>query len=96
MVFSPDSASTRSITMWRNEPGSMPGSLYKFPGIAQLAERVIWDHEAVGSSPTTRTIRPVSQAVKTPDFQSGIMGSTPIQVTIFTRKELLYDTTGIY
>lgn len=27
-----------------------------FRGVAQLAERVIWDHEAVGSRPATSTI----------------------------------------
>ena len=30
---------------------------YKYPGVAQLIERVIWDHEPVGLSPATRTIR---------------------------------------
>ena len=27
----------------------------QYPGMAQLVARVIWDHEVVGSSPTTRT-----------------------------------------
>ena len=25
------------------------------PGVAQLVERVVWDHEAAGSKPVTRT-----------------------------------------
>ena len=26
-----------------------------FPGVAQLVARVVWDHEAAGSNPVTRT-----------------------------------------
>ena len=33
-----------------------------FPGVAQLVARVVWDHEAAGSIPVTRTI------YKTADF----------------------------
>lgn len=28
----------------------------KYPGIAQLVARVVWDHQVGGSSPSTRTI----------------------------------------
>lgn len=27
-----------------------------YPGVAQLVERVVWDHEAAGSNPVTWTI----------------------------------------
>lgn len=26
-----------------------------YPGVAQLVERMVWDHDAAGSSPVTRT-----------------------------------------
>ena len=29
-----------------------------YPGVAQLVERVVWDHEAAGSKPVTRTRKP--------------------------------------
>ena len=32
-------------------------TLYIYPGVAQLVARVIWDHEAAGSNPVTRTIK---------------------------------------
>ena len=28
----------------------------KYPGVAQLVARVVWDHQAAGSNPVTRTI----------------------------------------
>ena len=28
---------------------------YLFPGVAQLVARVVWDHQAAGSNPVTRT-----------------------------------------
>lgn len=28
----------------------------EYPGVAQMVERVVWDHEAAGSRPVTRTI----------------------------------------
>ena len=28
---------------------------HRYPGVAQLVERVVWDHEAAGSRPVTRT-----------------------------------------
>ena len=28
-----------------------------YPGIAQMVERVVWDHEAADSRPATRTIK---------------------------------------
>ena len=30
-----------------------------YPGVAQLVARVVWDHDAAGSNPVTRTIRSV-------------------------------------
>ena len=30
----------------------------KYPGVAQMVERVVWDHEAAGSRPVTRTKGP--------------------------------------
>ena len=29
-----------------------------YPGVAQMVERVVWDHEAAGSKPVTRTRKP--------------------------------------
>ena len=29
----------------------------KYPGVAQLVARVVWDHQAAGSNPVTRTIK---------------------------------------
>ena len=31
----------------------------KYPGVAQLGARVVWDHQAAGSIPVTRTISSV-------------------------------------
>ena len=31
---------------------------YSFPGVAQLVARVVWDHQAAGSNPVTRTKTP--------------------------------------
>lgn len=33
------------------------GKLGDYRGVAQMGERVVWDHEAVGSSPITPTKR---------------------------------------
>ena len=30
---------------------------YLFPGVAQLVARVVWDHQAAGSNPVTRTTK---------------------------------------
>ena len=30
------------------------------PGVAQLVARVVWDHDAAGSNPVTRTIKETS------------------------------------
>lgn len=35
---------------------TMPNRFYR--GVAQLVERVVWDHQAAGSNPVTRTISP--------------------------------------
>ena len=34
-----------------------------FPGVAQMVERVVWDHEAAGSRPVTRTKTPLKPMV---------------------------------
>ena len=31
-----------------------------YPGVAQLVARVVWDHDAAGSNPVTRTIKETS------------------------------------
>ena len=33
------------------------------PGVAQMVERVVWDHEAAGSKPVTRTKNPLKSAI---------------------------------
>lgn len=35
----------------------------KYPGIAQLVARVVWDHQVGGSSPSTRTITPLKSMI---------------------------------
>ena len=32
----------------------------QYPGVVQLVARVVWDHQAAGSSPVTRTITALS------------------------------------
>ena len=44
---------------------------YLFPGVAQLVARVVWDHQAAGSNPVTRTM------------QSVLMGSEILLRTLF-------------
>ena len=34
-----------------------------YPGVAQLVERVVWDHEAAGSKPVTRTKKPLKSLI---------------------------------
>lgn len=31
----------------------------QYPGVAQLVARVVWDHQAAGSNPVTRTMRSI-------------------------------------
>lgn len=91
-----DSISMWSITIWRKvaeacvacNRGSPCGAPFLNLGVAQLAERVIWDHEAGSSRLPTQTIWPVSQAVKTPDLHSGNAGSTPVPATKNQKKEV--------
>lgn len=33
------------------------------PGVAQMVERVVWDHEAAGSKPVTRTKNPLRSSI---------------------------------
>ena len=42
----------------------------------------------MGSSPTSATIWPVGQEVKTPPFHGGNMGSIPVRVTKTNKSEL--------
>ena len=32
----------------------------QYPGVAQLVARVVWDHDAAGSNPVTRTMKETS------------------------------------
>ena len=34
-------------------------AIIEHPGVAQLVARVVWDHEAAGSNPVTRTKNPL-------------------------------------
>ena len=34
-----------------------PKKLNRYPGVAQLGARVVWDHQAAGSIPVTRTTK---------------------------------------
>ena len=34
-----------------------------YPGVAQMVERVVWDHEAAGSKPVTRTKKPLKSLI---------------------------------
>ena len=36
---------------------------YLFPGVAQLVARVVWDHQAAGSNPVTRTKNPLESMI---------------------------------
>lgn len=67
--------------VWPAIGGAPAGAPFLNLGVAQLAERVIWDHEAGSSSLPTQTTWPVGQAVKTPDLHSGNAGSTPVPAT---------------
>ena len=53
--------------------------------IAQLVEQSAVNRSVVGSSPTQGARWRVGQAVKTPPFHGGFMGSNPIRVTILFR-----------
>ena len=35
----------------------------KYPGVAQLVARVVWDHQAAGSNPVTRTKSPLKSTI---------------------------------
>ena len=50
-------------------------------GIAQLVEHSVHTRSVICSSQIAATIRPVGQAVKTPPFHGGNMGSIPVRVT---------------
>ena len=41
---------------------------YTFRGVAQLVERVVWDHEVAGSIPVTSTIQD-AKSVENSEFQ---------------------------
>ena len=56
-------------------------SPHKYPGVRQLVDGVIWDHEAVGSSPATWTNRVFLDT--TPFFsfflvEGGVINSPPL------------------
>ena len=51
------SATIMSVTIW-NRTGWQPGTDgHPYLGVAQLAARVIWVHQAGGSNPLTQTIK---------------------------------------
>ena len=52
----------------------------KYGGIAQLVEHSVHTRSVICSSQIAAT-RPVGQAVKTPPFHGGNMGSIPVRVT---------------
>jgi hypothetical protein len=35
----------------------------EYPGVAQLVARVVWDHQAAGSNPVTRTKNPLKSSI---------------------------------
>ena len=41
----------------RAEKYSIWAAKAAYPGVAQLAARVVWDHQAAGSNPVTRTAK---------------------------------------
>ena len=45
--------------MYADEVGSSAyrAGKQEYPGVAQLVARVVWDHEAAGSNPVTRTMK---------------------------------------
>ena len=53
----------------------------RYGGIAQLVEHSVHTRSVICSSQIAAT-RPVGQAVKTPPFHGGNMGSIPVRVTI--------------
>ena len=36
---------------------------FLYPGVAQLVARVVWDHQAAGSNPVTRTKNPLGSMI---------------------------------
>ena len=56
---------------------------FTFLGVAQLVERVLWEHEARGSRPLTETIFAViAQWVERSVEGAGVVGSIPTRGTI--------------
>ena len=62
----------------------------KYGGIAQLVEHSVHTRSVICSSQIAAT-RPVGQAVKTPPFHGGNMGSIPVRVTTSSRTALVRD-----
>ena len=54
-----------------------------YSSIAQSVEHLTVNQAVTGSSPVRGARWRVGQAVKTPPFHGGFMGSNPIRVTIF-------------
>ena len=42
--------------LWKHTLAPRPSGAHRYPGVAQLVARVVWDHEAAGSNPVTSTI----------------------------------------
>lgn len=43
------------MVLYRGSDNTVQPSKPKDPGVAQLVARVVWDHQAAGSNPVTRT-----------------------------------------
>lgn len=71
---------------------SLSLSIYPYLSITQLAERVIWNHDAVGSSPTTQAVGLGSLQ----DFSGGIFFTRLLECGILTVNpegvQLSYET----
>lgn len=67
--------------------------LRQYPGVVQLIERVVWDHEAVGLSPTTRTtgmsrhLHLIKQLQTLPCLTAGRRGSKTLYAEIAQQAE---------
>ena len=76
---------------------ALPEFLTTFGGVTQLVEYPVHTRSVTCSSQVAAT-RPVGQAVKTPPFHGGNMGSIPVRVTSKkasfvqkTKEAFLYD-----
>ncbi len=66
---------------------AVPRSIDQYGGITQLVEYPVHTRYVICSNQIAAT-RPVGQAVKTPPFHGGNMGSIPVRVTTCNKSEL--------